>query len=223
MTVATTYEWNPDLASIAKTAMRTAGVLGPYEEPSGEEQQMCGEWLNAELKSWQTAGRLLRQIERVTTTLTPGTATVPVAADTIDVEFPALVTPTSGTATYQVRRMTLDEYMAISNKTEQGYPSRALIERKDTVVMTLWPVPDANVASVTYTRARLIRDLTAGTTGDLQQRHLKTLILQLAVWLAESGGKSGDKIERLEKRAGSAMSALTADNTEKGDIRFRLR
>ena len=224
MTIASTYTYNPDLTALCRASMRTAGVLGDYEEPSGEEVQSWSEWLNLELKEWQAAARLLRQIERATKTLTASTATVTVDADTIDIEFPAYVTLTSSTtATYQVDRMTLDEYMQISNKTQTGVPTRALIERKDTVVMTLHPVPDSTVSSITYVRAKLIRDLTAGTTADVQQRYLKALVLAGAAWAAEAKGKSGDKVERLEAKAERAKQVLMKDNTEKGDMRFVLR
>jgi len=224
MAISSSYSYNPDLTSLAKLSMRTAGVLGDYEDPTGEEVQSFADWLNAELKEWQAAGRLLRQVERVTKTLTAGTATVTVDADTIDVEFPAYVTLTSSsTSTYEVDRMTLDEYMRISNKTQQGIPTRALVERKDSVVMTLHPVPDSTVSSITYVRAKLIRDLASGTTADVNQRVIKAVVLAGAVWLAEKAGKSADKIDRLERRAEQAKQTMFKDNTERGGFRFTLR
>ncbi len=223
MTISTTYSANPDLEGLAKLAYRTAGLLGPFEDPAAEEVQAFADWINVELKEWQAAGRLLRQVERVTTTLTAGTATVTLDADTIDIEFPAFVTLTSGDTDYEVDRMTLDEYMRISNKTQTGVPTRALVERKDTVVMTLDPVPNATVTSITYVRARLIRDLTAGTTADVHQRVLKAVILAGAVYLAESAGKSADKIDRLERRAEAAKATMLKDNAERGGFKFTLR
>jgi hypothetical protein len=223
MTISANYTFDLDLAGLARVILRAAGVLGPYDDPSPEEISEVSDLINIELKEWQAGARLLRQVERVTKTLTAGTATVTVDADTIDIEFPAYITLTTGNGNYLVRRMTLDEYMRVSDKTVQGVPSRALIERKDTVVMTLDPIPDSTVASITYARVKLIRDIANGATADLQQRHLKALIATIAAQVAESRGKSADKIARLEARAANAKAVLAADSSEKGSFKFVLR
>jgi len=221
--VSSSYSFNPDLAGLAKVILRTAGVLGPFDEPEAAEVQEVADFINVELKYWQAGARMLRQVERQTKTLTAGTATVTVDADTIDIEFPAYITLTTGDSNYVVKRMTLDEYMRISDKTIQGVPSRALVERKDTVVMTLDPIPDSTVQSITYARVRLIRDLAAGTTADLNQRYLKALVMAVAVHVAEARGKSADKVERLERRAEQAKLALSRDNAERGSFKFVMR
>jgi hypothetical protein len=223
MAISTNYTLTVNLQQVVRVGFRQAGVLGAEDEPDPYQVAMAAEFINLNLKEWQAGNRMLRQIERVTKTLTAGTATVTVDADTIDIEFPAYVTSsTAVTNTYEVERMTLAEYMRISNKTQAGVPSQALVERKDTVVMTLYPVPNASVSSITYTRHKLIRNFEAGTDPDIQQRYVRALTLIVAVDAAEHYGKSADKIMRLTQQRDTAMNTMERDNAERGDIVFRL-
>lgn len=224
MAVSSNYSYNPDLEAIVKQAMRLAGLLSPDDSPSATEVQAGAELLNSGLKNWQTAERLLRNVEKsVEQTLTAGTASYTISNDTMDVEFPAAVTLTSSSTTeYPVERMTLDQYVRITNKAQQGVPTRLLVERGPSVTLTLWPTPDATVSKLRYTRSRLVRDLDAGTTADVQQRYVRAVILMLAVDLAETFNKGDDKIARLERRFEAAKAAIHRDNAERGDVHFRL-
>jgi hypothetical protein len=224
MTVSALYAWNPDGTAIVRQGMRLAGVLAHDAEPSSTDVQAGLEIVNGLLKAWQAGDRLLRNVEKnVTQTLTSGTASYSITDDTMDVEFPATIVLASSTTTENVvERMTLDEYTAISNKSQTGVPTRLLVERAATVILTLWPVPDATVSSLKYTRARLVRDMTSTTTLDVQQRYVRTVILGLAVELAEMSNKGDDKIMRLERRYDLAKQDLTADNSERGDVTFAM-
>lgn len=222
MAVGTSYSFNLTLEELIANGARLAGVLGAGDTISGAEVTMGGHFLNMLMKEWQAAARLLRQVERVTKTLTSGTATVTVDADTIDIEFPAYITPATGSQTYEVDRMTLDEYMRLPNKSEQGIPEMALVERKDTVVMTLWPVPDATVTSITYARVKLIRDIAAGENPDVHQRYLAALTWGIAWMFAEHYGKDDAKIARLEAKYSAAQRVVFRDNVERGHVKFRL-
>lgn len=224
MTVSTSYSYNPDLTAIVKQAMRLAGLLSPDDSPSASEVQMGAELLNSGLKQWQVAERFLRQVDKsVSQTLTAGTASYTITSDTMDIEFPAVVTLTSSPTTeYTIERMTLDEYVRITNKAQTGIPSRMLVERKESVILTLWPTPDAQVTTLKYTRSRLIRDMEPGTTVDVQQRYLRAVVLMLAVDLAETFNKGDDKVARLERRFEVAKQDIHRDNAERGDVQFTL-
>lgn len=222
MAVSSNTSWNLTYEEIIQQAMQRAGVLAAGQQPSGDEKIMGGAWLNAGLKEWQAAGRLLRQVERTTTTLTSGTAAYTLASTTIDVEFPIMVVnATSGNESI-VERMTLAQYMEITDKTQTGTPTRALIERQASTVLTLWPVPDTTVTTLKYARVKIMPDMDAGTNPDVFPRMLKAVVAMLALDFAEHFGKSADKIERLERRFETAKREVFRENAERGDVTFYL-
>jgi hypothetical protein len=223
LAIGTSYSFDLDLAGLVRVALQRASVLGIGDEPQAAEVTAGGQYLNLLLKSWQAASRLLRNVERVTKTITAGTATVTVDADTIDIEFPATIKLTSGDARYEVERMTLDEYNILSDETEEGIPTKALVQRGATCSLTLWPVPTSTVSSITYTRVKLIKDVLAGETAEVQQRYLDALCWGLARDFADHYEKSPEKIDRLERRYMDARRDVHRDNTERGYVKFSLR
>jgi hypothetical protein len=223
LTIGSSYSFDLNLAGLVRVALQRASVLGLGDEPQPAEVTAGGEFLNLLLKSWQAASRLLRNVEMVTTTLTAGTATVTLAADTIDVEFPCSVKLTTGDHRYQVERMTLDEYQMLSDLTEEGIPTKALVQRAATVSMTLWPIPTSTVESITYTRVKLVKDILSGETADVQQRYLNALGWGLAAEFAEVYRMPMDKVDRLTARYQEERRNVHRDNAERGHIKFSLR
>lgn len=223
MTISSAYSFDLDLNGLVRVALQRASVLGIGDEPQGAEVTAGGQYLNLLLKSWQAASRMLRQVEVVTTTLTAGTATVTLGADTIDVEFPATVKLTSGDHRYEVERMTLDEYQLLPDPDETGIPTKALVQRGSSVSMTLWPVPTSTVSNIKYTRVRLIRDMEAGATADVQQRYLDALCWGLAAEFANHFEKPPEKVDRLERKYMDARRDVHRDNAERGHVKFSLR
>lgn len=225
MTVAATYSWDPTATAVVRQALRMAGLLGLGDEPTPAEVAAGAEMLNTRLKAWQAAQRLLSHVDKEEElTLVSGTAAYTITDDTIDVELPAMaVSATDSDVEYQVDRMTLDEYVALSNKSQAGIPNLILVERlKGSVQLTLYPVPDGNVTKLKYTRRRLIRDMTSASTVDLAARHIRAVILMVAIDMAESFNKSDDKIARLESRLANAMAEVKRDSQEKGNLHMRM-
>lgn len=226
MAIATTATFDLDLRGIARNGMRIAGILSETDEPTGPEVTMCGEFVNLQLKAWQLAGRMLRNVARTTVPIDAtarSTGVLTVASDTIDIEFPMALKLTSGDQTYEVERVSQKDFLLISNKTETGIPTMALIERAATVSMRLWPIPDSTVSTIEYSRVFLIKDAKASNTLDVHQRCLQAVVLGLAVDLAEWAGKDDAKLSRLQLRYSNAQNAVFRDNTERGGIKFSLR
>jgi hypothetical protein len=219
--------FNLDLQGIVRNAMRKAGLLDEYSEPDPAQVQMGGEFLNLQLKEWQAAGKMLRQTER-TTTLVDATArttgVMPIASDTIDVEFPIALTLSSGTQTYIVNRQTRADWLTdTQSRNITGIPTHALIERSATVAMTLFPIPDSSVVSVEYVRVKLISDILVGENAEVLQRMINAVVLGLAVDFADAKNKDDAKIARLQARYEQAKAGVFIDNIEKGNIKFSVR
>lgn len=219
--------FNLDLAGISRVAMRRAGLLSEYDSPSGPEQTVCGEFLNLQLKSWQLAGKMLRQTERTTTVIDAtarSTGVVAIAADTIDIETPIALTLSSGTQTYVVKQSSRSDWLSdTQSRTTVGIPTDALIERGSTVQLTLFPLPNTDVVSIEYTRVRLIADINNGENAEVLQRCIDAVVLGLQVDLLEWKNKDDVKIARTQARYEIAKAAVLTDAIERGPVKFSLR
>ena len=226
MTTSSSYSFDLNRNAIIKTAARQAGIIGPGVEPSANDLNTLSDLLNVEVKALQAEGVILSTIERVTATLTAGTATVSVAADTIDVDGSGFVTPTgasAGTSNTIVFPMTRAEYMALSDPATQGVPTRFYLEKLNTLTVYLYPVPDANTASFTYARVRLLKDMDTGSvTLDLPSRWLKSVISRLAHQAALTYQKPLDRVQYLKAESEQQMSMAMGQDAERGDAWFHV-
>lgn len=226
MTVSSNYSFNLNRNQILMVAARDAGVVAPGQEPTAHDYATLSDILNVEVKSLQAEGVLQGTVERVTASLTAGTASITAAADTIDVEGIAYVTPTGaspGTSNNQVFPMTREEYMSLSDPATQGVPTRYYVERLATLTIYLYPVPDANQASFTYARVRLLRDMDTGAvTADMPSRWLKALISRVSWKAAMAYQKPLERVQYLQTIAADDVTRALGQDNERGDVWFHV-
>ncbi len=224
MATSTSYSFDLQRDQIIRTAMRLAGPLGIGAEPTADDIAACSDLLNLGLKALQTEAAILRSVERVTATLTSGTASYTASADTIDVEGPAYVTSTSSTTDSRVDFMSRDEYMIITDKTIQGRPSRMYVEKANaSLVIYLYPVPDTTVTSLTYARVRLLKDMDSGTvTADLMSRWGRAVTCMLAHDVGLAYGMPLDRIAYLKTEFQTAKALALSDDAERGPSWFHI-
>lgn len=223
MAISSSYTWAPTRDEILKTAFRLIGEIAFGVEPSANQVLGATDMLQSILKALQNSGVLLHTIERDTNTTTSGTASYTADADTLDVLFPAYVTPSSGSGTSQLTQMQRDEYMTISDKTTTGVPTRMFIEKASTqyLTMILYPVPDASTTSFTYHRVRLLRDADSGTvTMDLPSKWMKYLQYALAHELALHYNRALSKVQYLAAMAEKERDEAQGNEHAGGDITF---
>lgn len=220
MTVSANYTFDQTRSQIITTSCRLAGVVGPGVTPSAADFASASDLLNIGLKELQSEGLLLRTVERVTQTLTAGTASYTAAADTIDVEPQAYVTPVGSSVNTPVYLMSRENYMLVSDKTVQAQPTSLYVEKSGaTLTLILYPTPDANAASLTYARVRLIRDMdSAGVTPDLVVRGLKMVNFGLAHDIALAYGMGLDRVQYLGQMFEVAKERVRGSDTERGDV-----
>lgn len=225
MAVSSNYSWTQTRDQIATAAYRLAGLKTAGRSPSADELSAANDYINASLKALENDGIRLRNVARVNQTLTSGTASYSAADDTIDVEFPVYLTYTNGSSTTTVQPMTRDEYMALTNKTDQGVPSRLYIEKASTgttpnLTLILWPVPDSTVTTLSYARVRLIRDLDSGTNPDLGPNWIKFLTYELAHDLCLANSLPLPRAQYFKGLATQEKNRAQQDDTERGDVQF---
>ena len=136
----------PDLPELFEEAYERAGL----EMRSGYDLKTARRSLNILTLEWQNRGLNLFTIESNTLSITAGTATYTLPADTIDIIEHQIRT---GTGTNQtdtnLQRVSVATYAQQTNKETQGRPTQIYVQRLPTETkVTLWPVPDS---TTTYT------------------------------------------------------------------------
>lgn len=149
----------PDLPDIFEEAFERAGT----QLRTGYDLKTIRRSFNLLTLEWQNRGLNLFTIDPGTLSLTAGTATYTMPADTIDLLEHQL---RDGTGTNQIdtniQRVSVSTYAQQTNKNTQGRPTQVFVERLATEVkVTLWPVPD-QAYTLSYYRLKGIDGLSSG-------------------------------------------------------------
>jgi len=136
---------------------------------------------------WANKGPHLWAIDQQTKTLTSSTAAFETPVGTIAVL--EMVLRRSGVDT-TISPMTRDEYLAIPNKTTEGFVSRYWLERTlgataGMPTIRLWPTPENSTDQILYYRMRALQDVGASSnTPDIPPRWQEAVVAGLAKKLA---------------------------------------
>lgn len=176
MTVATTDTREFNLDQLMRRAMQTAGIMG-FEQrldttsEQGRERASFGrDQLDFVLDRLQAEGILLRDVARYPITLTAGTATYVLPADTIDVHEDGTYATAAGQVESLVQQIDAQEYHNISDKLSSGAPTRFWLERLGICTLYLHQVPDTTGGILTVRRKKMLADSNLGTyTPDLER------------------------------------------------------
>ena len=187
MATATTNNFDLDISEAAEEAFELAGL----EMRTGYDLRTARRSINLMMLEWANRGLNLWQVEEGSTTLTSGTATYTLDADTIDLLEHHLRTNDGDSSTQSdtaLTRVSFSQYSDIPNKLDQGRPNEILVNRNSgTTTFTVYPVPDsAETYKVVWYRLRQIYD--AGTpssnTIDIPKVFLPCLVAGLAYYIA---------------------------------------
>ena len=139
------------------------------------------------LKSWQSDGCNLWREEEETIVFPAATETVTLDPRVLDVQEARVeIDPTFQRI---LARWERGEYITLPNKTAPGSPTIFYFRRKrDTVTMTLWPVPPVET-NILCTTARVIEDVTdLDQNIDVPQEWCETVTYNLAARLLDTFG-----------------------------------
>ena len=179
MATSGTTSFNMDFTEIAEEAWERAG----REMRSGYDLRTARRSMNLMTIEWQNRGINLWTIDEGTVSLTEGTATYDLPADTIDL-LEQVVRTGAGTTQQDltITRISVSTYATIPNKTDTGRPIQVFIERlRDNPRITVWPVPSSDDYTFVYWRLRRIEDAGSGAqTADMNFRFLPCLVAGLA-------------------------------------------
>ncbi len=221
MSTSGTYTFAPGsgdliLAAFARIGKRRSEVLSEHMlDAQNEANLMLSDWSTRPGPNWWAT-------DTTTTALVQGTATYTLNANTIQI-VQAYITIGSGSSAYDrvIGPMSTADYMALSQKTQQGVPTTFWFDRQITPQVTLWPVPDG---SSTYTlslrRWRQLQDTTipSGVQPEIPWRFLDVFVWGLAARLAWI--YMPEKAQSVEMRAEKAWAQAATNDEENVPIRI---
>lgn len=221
MATSGTATFNLDINEIIEEAYERAGLGRAF---SGNDYRTARRSLNLLGQDFANRGINLWTIEDSTLSLTSGTASYTLPADTVSILDHSIRT---GTGTSQsdltITRMSLGEYAGISSKNTQGRPVKIYIERlRDAPQITVWPVPDNNTYTLVYYRIRRIEDSAAGANNqyDAPTRFLPAIISGLAYQLALKNPSVTDRITLLKQVYEEDFNLAATEDRDRSDFRI---
>jgi len=219
MATSGTTSFNMDFTEIAEEAWERAG----REMRSGYDLRTARRSMNLMTIEWQNRGINLWTIDEGTVSLTEGTATYNLPADTIDL-LEQVIRTGSGTTQQDltISRISVSTYATIPTKTDTGRPIQVFIERlRDQPRITVWPVPSSNDYTFVYWRLRRIEDAGSGAqTADMNFRFLPCLVAGLAYHIAMKVPELAPRVEMLKAEYEAQFVLAAGEDREKTPFRF---
>jgi|TARA_R100000322_G_scaffold107344_1_gene68340 hypothetical protein len=223
MATSTTNDFNLDIAEAAEEAFELAGL----EMRTGYDLRTARRSIDLMMLEWANRGLNLWQVESGSTTLTAGTATYTLDADTIDLLEHHLRTDDGNSDSQsdtELTRVSFSTYAGIPNKLDQGRPNEILINRNaGSTTFTLYPVPDnAQTYKVVWYRLRQIYD--AGTPAsnnlDIPKLFLPCLVSGLAYYIAQKNPEAFQRVPFLKQQYEEQWKLAADENRVKASVRF---
>jgi len=221
MATSGTSTFNLDLSEIVEEAFERCGS----ELRTGYDLKTARRSLNLMFADWANRGINMWTFEQGTQTLTPGTATYALPADTVDLMEHVIRTGAGNAATQAdltITRISVSTYATIPNKLQQGRPIQIWIERLNTPQFTVWPVPDSSQTyQLIYWRLRRIQDAGNGTnTMDMPFRFIPCMVAGLAYYLSMKVPGAADRMQTLKAQYDEAWALAAEEDREKAAVRF---
>ena len=210
----------PDLPEIFEEAFERAGL----QMTTGYDLKTARRSLNLLTLEWQNRGLNLWTSDDGTISLTAGTATYSMPADTIDLIEHQIRT---GTGTNQVdtnvERISVSTYAKQSVKNTEGRPTQIYIDRQATSVsFTLWPVPDSGTYTLSYHRLRGISGISSGigSVADVPPRFVPCLVSGLAYYIAMKKPEVAARVTPLKQEYEFQFELAAGEDTDSSSMKF---
>ena len=221
MTTSGTSAFDLDLSEIVEEAFERCGS----EMRTGYDLKTARRSLNLLFADWANRGVNMWTFEQGQQVLTPGVATYPLPADTVDLIEHVVRTGAGNQATQAdltITRISVSTYATIPTKLSQGRPIQIWIERLDTPRFTVWPVPDnSQTYTLVYWRLRRIQDAGNGVnTMDMPFRFIPAMIAGLAYYLSLKIPGAMDRMMALKQQYDEAWELASTEDREKAAVRF---
>ena len=222
MATSGTATFNLDLSELVEEAFERAGS----ELRTGYDLRTARRSLNLLFADWANRGVNMWTFEQGQQVLTPGQATYPLPADTVDLLEHVIRNGAGNLSTQSdltITRISVSTYATLPNKLTQGRPIQIWIERLQSAPQfTVWPVPDnSQTYTLVYWRLRRIDDAGDGiNTMDVPFRFLPCLVAGLAYYLALKIPGGAERLPVLKQQYDEAWELAASEDREKAAVRF---
>lgn len=222
MALSGTTDFNLDLSEYIEEAFERCGA----ELRSGYDFRTARRSLNLLFADWSNRGINMWTIEQGTQTLSQGTATYTLPADTVDLIEHVIRTGAGNASTQadlQITRISVSTYSSIPNKLQQARPIQVWINRQQAAPQfTVWPVPDGSQTyQFVYWRLRRIDDAGNGVnTQDVPFRFINALVAGLAYYLSMKIPGALERMQALKAQYDEAWDLASTEDREKAAVRF---
>lgn len=221
MATSGTATFNPEIVEIVEEAYERCGL----ELRSGYDLKTARRSLDIMAAEWSNKGINLWTVEAGTLSLTTGTATYTLPADTIDLLETVIRTGSgSDQQDLSINRISVSTYATIPNKNNQGRPIQIYVDRQATPKVSVWPTPDSSATyTLAYWRLRRIED--AGRAGsntyDVPSRFIPCLVAGLAYHIATKRPEVGlDRVTFLKAAYDEQFTLAADEDRDKSSIQF---
>jgi len=221
MATSGTATFNPEIVEIVEEAYERCGL----ELRSGYDLKTARRSLDIMAAEWSNKGINLWTVESGTVSLTTGTATYTLPADTIDLLETVIRTGSgSNQQDLSINRISVSTYATIPNKNNQGRPIQIYVDRQATPKVSVWPTPDSSATyTLAYWRLRRIED--AGRAGsntyDVPSRFIPCLVAGLAYHIATKRPEVGlDRVTFLKAAYDEQFTLAADEDRDKSSIQF---
>jgi len=221
MATSGTATFNPEIVEIVEEAYERCGL----ELRSGYDLKTARRSLDIMAAEWSNKGINLWTVESGTVSLTTGTATYTLPADTIDLLETVIRTGSgSDQQDLSINRISVSTYATIPNKNNQGRPIQIYVDRQATPKVSVWPTPDSSATyTLVYWRLRRIED--AGRAGsntyDVPSRFIPCLVAGLAYHIATKRPEVGlDRVTFLKAAYDEQFTLAADEDRDKSSINF---
>ena len=154
MATSNSKNFEPDVAEYIEEAFERCGL----EIRTGYDLKSAKRSLNLLFAEWANRGLNRWTIEQSTLSITSGTNSYSLGADTIDILSAVLRTGTGTNQNdQQITRVSRDTYLNIPSKNSTGKPSQWYVDRQIAPTVKLWPTPDDSYTLV-YDRLTRMND-----------------------------------------------------------------
>ena len=222
MATSGTTAFNLDLTELVEEAFERCG----QELRTGYDLKTARRSLNLLFADWANKGINLWTVEQGSITLTAGTATYDLPADTVDLLEHVIRTGAGAVSTQSdlnITRISVSTYSTIPNKLTQARPIQVYINRQAPIPnVTVWPVPDSSTTyTLVYWRLNRIQDAGSGVnTMDVPFRFLPCMVAGLAYYLSMKLPGALERMQVLKMQYDESWDNASTEDREKAAIRF---
>ena len=190
MAVSGSKDFELDVNEYIEEAFERCGLVAL----TGYDLRSAKRSLNLLLAEWSNRGLNQWTIDQVTVSLTEGTSSYTLGAETIDVLSAVL---RRSDVDFSLDRISRDDYLTIPNKTQKSRPSQFFVDRQINPTLKVWPVPENSTDVIVLDKLVRMDDADSQVnTLDIPFRFFPCLAAGLAYYIAIK--RAPDRVQLLK-------------------------